>query len=83
MRYEDFEKDTAYLVADGYNDTLQKGDVFWIESAYGSVCLAGKQCGWIDKEDIGAGFFTSLTVCKDNRYAVTTRKNGDTRLERT
>lgn len=58
MKYDEFKKDTVYIVTKG-SDTLRKGDVICISSTDGAMIVCPRlskskieQGGWIDKRDL-------------------------------
>ena len=70
--YEDLKQNTAYKVVAGRNDDFLPGLVFWIDPRDGSLCIAGENGGWLEKDDISDDLFSGITVSEtDDCYIVT------------
>lgn len=82
MVYEDLQPDRAYRVTSGDNGTLYAGDVIWVDSVRGSLCVAGGQGGWLDRDEIGEDVFEGVEIEEAPEFTVRTSANGATRLER-
>lgn len=83
MVYEDLQPDRAYRVSAGSNGTLCAGDVIWVDSARGSLCVGGSIGGWLDRDEIDDKVFAKVKIEEAPEYTVRTSANGTTRLERT
>ena len=71
--YEDLKQNTAYkVVAGGGNDDFGPGLVFWIDPRDGSLCIAGENGGWLDKDDISEDLFSGITVSEAEDYYIVT-----------
>lgn len=55
MKFDELQKDIVYRVLNG-NDTLQKGDLVWIDSLTPTLHLNSVQnAAWLDEDDLPVG----------------------------
>ena len=66
----------------GDNGTLCSGDIVWVDSAKCSLCVAGGQGGWLDRDEIDDEVFAGVEIEEAPEYEVRTWPDGTTRLER-
>ena len=70
--YGDLKQNTAYKVIAGRNDDFWPDLMFWVDPRDGALCIAGKNGGWLEKDEIPEDFFAGITVAEAEDYYIAT-----------
>ena len=70
--YEDLKQNTAYKVVDGRNSDFWPNVMFWVDPRDGAVCIAGKNGGWLEKDEISDDLFSGITVAEAQDFYIAT-----------
>lgn len=70
--YNELKQNTAYRIVGGRNDDFWPGVLFWIDPRDGSLCISGKNGGWLEESEIPEDIFAGVDVEVASDYHVVT-----------